>query len=329
MPPNSPTSCTKTATNNGNGYFDDPATWSPNGVPGIDDIVCIPAGINVKVKGGNKPYPTLGTSCGTTFTNTANNPRLAIFICGTLEFESSGKLNLGCGSVIQVFTPTGTIIAAQGNSDIISIGNNPVWGPNNSTLNGPTIITGGGISNGVLSVSLKSFEAKLKTPFEALIRWSTSSEVNSKEFIVEKSTDASKWVVLQSIAAKGNSNSESYYSIVDKQLSTGTNYYRLKQVDVDGKSVYSETVTILNKTKNKITVYPNPAIANATLYTSDVIGSNRSVQLYNMNGALLQNLRSNGSNVLQFSTDHLSPGLYLIRIIENGKTIEQVSLMKQ
>lgn len=331
MPPTTPTSCTKTAvtTTSNPGFFDDAATWNPSGVPGMNDIVCIPEGFHVKVKSGNRPYPALIIPCGTTFTNTSNNPRLAIFICGTLEFENSGKLNLGCGSVIQIFATTGTIIAAQGNSDVISIGEKPVWGQNNSTLTGPTTITYGGIGQGVLSVSLKSFEAKLNTPFESIIRWTTSSEFNSKEFIVEKSTDAVNWNAIQTISAKGNSNSESYYSLVDKQLSSGTNYYRLKQVDTDGKSVYSETVAVLNKTKNRIAVYPNPAIANATLYTSDVIGRNQIVQLYNMNGAFIQNLNPTTSNVLHFSTMHLSPGLYLIRITENGKTIAETKLIKQ
>lgn len=334
MPPNAPTSCTKTAIVN-NGLFSNAATWSPAGVPSVDDIVCIPAGITVLVK--NPVYTNLTTPCTTTYTNTPATPRLAIFICGILDFESSGKLNLGCGSVIQVFAPTGLIRAANGNSDQIKIGDRIVWGGSNNDVPGPAYINlcptpnqnGNCVSNGVLSVQLKTFEAKLNTPFEASIRWSTSSEVNSKEFILEKSTDASKWVVLQSIAAKGNSNSESYYSIVDKQLSNGANFYRLKQVDLDEKAVYSEIVTILNKTKNKIAVYPNPAVSNTTLYTSDVLGRNQIVQLYNINGAFIQNLNPTSSNVLHFGTGHLSPGLYLIRIVENGKTIAETKLIKQ
>jgi hypothetical protein len=48
-----------------------------------------------------------------------------------------------------------------------------------------------------------------------------------------------------------------------------------------------------------------------------------------MNGAFIRNLSSTGSNVIHFSTMHLSPGLYLVRVVENGKTIAETKLIKQ
>jgi hypothetical protein len=331
----SPTSCTKTARS---GNYDDPNIWTPVGVPRQDAIVCIPEGVTVTVRGGNtSPYGNLTQSCTDVYTNTFNNPRIAIYICGRLEFEQGGKLNLGCGSVIQIFAPNGRLISAQGNSDIISIGSTAVWGQNNSTVPGPAFVhlcpnpsqTGSCVSNGVLSVVFKSFEAKLQGPYQALLQWTTSSEFNSKEFTVEKSIDAQNWTPFRTIPAKGNSTTESFYSITDQQLTTGTTYYRLKQRNTSGNTDYSNVISVNARANGKLTVYPNPAGANATLYTSDVIGRNQDIQLYNMNGAFIQTLSSNGSNVLHFGTSHLSPGLYLIRIVENGKTIAETKLIKQ
>lgn len=326
MPPNTPTSCTKTAVVN-NGDWEDAATWSPTGVPSIDAIVCIPSGITVRV---NTPtYTPASVPCGTTYTNTIATPRLAIFVCGIIDFKAGGKLNLGCGSVIQVWGPNGRILAANGNSDQIQIGGTVVWGGVNNNINGPAIVTGGGVQNGTLAVTLNELTAELKTPFEVVVKWSTGSEINSKEFIVEKSADGKNWTALKTVDAKGNSNSISQYSITDRLPFIGVNYYRLKQVDFNGAVEYSSITSITNRTRGKIVVFPNPATSQATLYSSDIISRSQTIQVFNMNGSFVQNLPFNGGNVLQFNTTHLSPGLYLIRISENGKTVTETKLIKQ
>lgn len=323
---NNTSTCTRTAVTN-NGDWSTASTWSPVGVPTVDDIVCIPRGITVRVN--NPTYTPISTPCGNTFTNTIASPRLAIFLCGTIDFKAGGKLNLGCGSKISVLASSGTILSANGNSDQIQIGNRVVWGGNNTDINAPAFINSGGVYNGVLSVNLEEFSAVLKSSNEVLLKWSTTLEINSKSFIVEKSINRTDWIIVEAIKALGNSDTKIDYSYVDRRPLSNMSYYRLRHVNMDGNSVYSETVTILNKTKNKIAVYPNPAVSNASLYTSDVLGRNQTVQLYNINGAFIQNLNPTTSNVLHFSTSHLSPGLYLIRIVENGKTIAETKLIKQ
>jgi hypothetical protein len=321
--------CTKTAINNGD--WKNPATWSPNGVPDSNAIVCIPAGITVEINNPTyNPVPSTSPCTGSIYTNNSSTPRLAIFICGTLDFKAGGKLNLGCGSVLSILPSSGRIIPARGNSDVIQIGEKEVWGRDNDTVKAPSQINyGGGPFTGVLTASFKSIEAKLQTPYEAFITWITASEVNSKEFILEKSKDAINWIAVQKIAAKGNSNTETFYTLSDKNLTGGTTYYRIKQLGEEGKAEFSDVTSVTNNLRGRIAVYPNPAVSNASLYCSDLIARNQSVQLYNMNGAFIQTLSSNGSNVLHFGTSHLSPGLYLIRIVENGKTIAETKLIKQ
>lgn len=321
------TTCTKTAVLN-RGDWKNPNTWSPAGVPGVDAIVCIPSGITVEV---NTPtYDPVSTLCGNTFTNNANTPRLAIFVCGTIDFKAGGKLNLGCGSALSILASSGTVLAANGNSDQIQIGDRVVWGgANNVNINAPAKITYGGIGQGVLSASFKYIEATLQTPFEASVKWLTSSETNSKEFTLEKSTDAIKWIPVQTIPASGNNNSETFYSLIDNHLSNGTTYYRVKQTDNNGKEEYSTVTSVLSRIKGKLSIYPNPTASTATLYLNESLKSNQIVQLFNLNGTFIQNLNYTGGNTLRFSIMHLSPGLYLIRITENGKTSAEIKLMKQ
>ena len=319
--------CTKTAVLN-NGDWKNPNTWSPAGLPGVDDIVCIP--INITVQVNTPTYDAVSTQCGNTFTNNINTPRLAILVGGTIDFKAGGKLNLGCGSALSILPSSGKILAANGNSDQIQIGDRVVWGgANNVDINAPANITYGGIGQGVLNTAFKSIAAKIQSPFQASVSWQTSSEINSSEFILEKSADAVNWISVHTISAKGTNNSESAYVVIDYHLLRGTTYYRVKEVNHTGIAEYSSVTSVLNNPKGNITIYPNPAVSSATLYMNDVLNNHQIIQLHNINGALIQNLNYTGGNTLRFNTTHLSPGLYLIRITENGKTISEIKLLKQ
>lgn len=319
--PGAGSNCTKWVVTD-NGDWNDGSTWNGGTIPQNNDIVCIVSGITVKV---NNPTYDAGNGCPT---NTSVTPNLYIFVCGTIDFKAGGKLNLGCNSAITIY-PGGTVLAANGNSDQIQIGPNVVWGGNNINLSGPYSITGTGQGAGLLPVTLLDFNAQLKTPFEVIINWRTGSEVNSKEFVVERSNDARSWQSLNIVAAKGNSFAVNFYDYIDKSPEKGINYYRLKQIDATGSFEYSAIVRITNRNTGKIVVYPNPVNADATLYSGEVFTKNQLIQLFDVNGSLLQTLPFTNSNTLRFSTSKLSPGLYLVRITEAGKTIAETKLMKQ
>ncbi len=309
-----------------NGQWDNPVTWNNNTLPGNFDIVCIPTGWTVVVKGST--YVEEATCQG----SPATSPRLFIFVCGTISFEPSGKLFLSCGSAIEI-KPGGTITAGAGSSDLIKIGSTTVWGgPGSGTqpnLVGPYTITQSGQGPGLLPSALMHFTAQIKRAYEVTIDWATASETNSLEFEVERSNDNKNWVSLCTIKAKGNSNTKINYSYIDKSLSTGINYYRLKQIDANGSFVYSSIASITNRNAGKIVVYPNPVSSTATLYSSEAWSKNQSLQIVDVNGALVQSESITGGNTIQFSTSKLSAGLYLVRVIENGKTVSQTKLIKQ
>lgn len=94
-------------------------------------------------------------------------------------------------------------------------------------------------SNASLPVKLISFTAQ-KQNNKALLQWSTASEQDSKDFIIQHSMDGSQWNAIGTIAAQGNSSTVTNYSYTDMAPAVGTNYYRLLQTDIDGKSTYSE-----------------------------------------------------------------------------------------
>ncbi len=107
------------------------------------------------------------------------------------------------------------------------------------------------------------------------LNWTTASEINNDYFVVEKSMNAINWQQLAIIDGAGNSTSLKNYTYTDTETGNEITYYRLKQIDYNGKEtiydskIYTENCNLLNQT---IEFYPNPAthsitIKNASKYT--------------------------------------------------------------
>jgi 1,4-alpha-glucan branching enzyme len=113
-------------------------------------------------------------------------------------------------------------------------------------------------ANLVLPVELMSFNAKLIQNSNALLTWSTASEKNNSHFDIERSEDGYDFVKVGTVKGKGNSTTLSKYDFTDKNLVNGTHYYRLRQVDFDGKNELSHVVSVSVNKNFKIKIYPNP-----------------------------------------------------------------------
>jgi len=111
-----------------------------------------------------------------------------------------------------------------------------------------------------LPVELTSFEGK-QTGLSNILTWKTASEQNNKGFHIEKSTNGNDWEQISFIDGNGTTTEISNYEFKDNQPFNGENYYRLKQVDFDGKFEYSNIVNITREQSNSqvVNIYPNPA----------------------------------------------------------------------
>lgn len=110
-----------------------------------------------------------------------------------------------------------------------------------------------------LPVELISLEATARKP-EIDVTWATATEQNSSHFIVERSPDNGTFTPIGTMAAAGNTQFRRDYHFVDVAPHKGVNYYRLQQVDLDGTTEQTHTVTaMLNEDGGKPTIYPNPA----------------------------------------------------------------------
>ncbi|HHG85744.1 MAG TPA: T9SS type A sorting domain-containing protein [Bacteroidetes bacterium] len=89
--------------------------------------------------------------------------------------------------------------------------------------------------------------------------WVTTREVNTARFEVERSLDGQQFVQIGEVAAGGNLPAGADYASLDTRPAWGANFYRLKQIDQDGRFAYSNTVLVQFGEELGIQFFPNPA----------------------------------------------------------------------
>lgn len=121
-----------------------------------------------------------------------------------------------------------------------------------------------------------------------ILSWATTSEVNSSRFDIMRSTDGTSFTTAGTVTAKGDAGSTTTYTFKDNNPPYGITYYRLSQVDKDGKSSLSKTISINNqKVGLYITKYPNPAHDNLTVnIQGSTIGAMR-IAIADMQGKII------------------------------------------
>jgi hypothetical protein len=179
---------------------------------------------------------------------------------------------------------------------------------------------------GVLPITLLSFKAD-KTNTGIKLNWLTAAEKNSAYFEIQKSSDGVNFNTIGRVEAAGNSSENKYYSLNDFIPAKGINYYRLNQVDIDGKAVLSSPIAVdfdLDADA-KITVYPNPAI-NEVHFTGLKTGA--TVALFNLEGKSILS-QSINNNMLQIPAS-VKSGMYMmsVKASDGSTTTLKVSIVK-
>lgn len=115
------------------------------------------------------------------------------------------------------------------------------------------------IVGGVVPVTLLTFNVSTNEK-SVLLNWSTASEINNDHFEVERSADGLSFVSIGTVPAVARPGSLNRYSFGDTKPEKGIRYYRLKQVDKDGRTSFSSIKQILfNAVGPRVVLYPNPA----------------------------------------------------------------------
>ncbi len=179
-----------------------------------------------------------------------------------------------------------------------------------------------------LPIELLTFTAewKDKEQTSALLKWTTATETNNDYFNIERSKDGIVFEKIGTIKGAGNSSSIRNYEFVDTDLpiSTSIFYYRLKQVDYDGKNSYSNIIALSRENiLNIISVFPNPANDFVNILLSSSEESNAEITITNTLSQTILNekvIMQKGLNKYSFNVSPLAKGVYTIKVSQNNHT---------
>jgi len=177
---------------------------------------------------------------------------------------------------------------------------------------------------GTLPVTFKSFDGIMQNG-QSLLKWTTTNEINNKGFDVERSADGQVFSPISFVAGQNNSNVENNYTYTDVKPVNGTNYYRLKQIDNDGKFTYSGIIQLKNVIADFAwSVYPNPVVDNGWMQVQLPNAAKVSVQIVSSTGNIISMIDKGtlqtGTYSIPLNLDKAAKGMYIIKLIVDNKT---------
>jgi hypothetical protein len=188
-------------------------------------------------------------------------------------------------------------------------------------------------NNAPLPVSWLYVKADAKDDRTIEVSWATAMEQNNAGFEVERSQDGHQFVTISTVRGRGNSNVASYYSIKDAQVVPGVKYYyRIKQVDLDGRVRFSSTVNATVE-GNLFVMQVNPNPVKETL--NIILKSSRKQQVQviitDITGRLYQADRNfnieAGTTKYTRHVAHYPAGTYIAKLITADGVVKTVKFV--
>lgn len=167
-----------------------------------------------------------------------------------------------------------------------------------------------------LPISLIDFRTNCQNN-SVMLHWTTATEVNNDYFIIEKSIDGLNYIELARVSGNGNTNSIINYEFLDYSALSDLVYYRLSQVDYDGKTTIFNPISSSCGSRHILSfTVVNPAQDYLRVYASDPLNSEVEMSCIDVSGRLIfqKKLHSNESHWV-VPIHQLSQGLYYLRFI--------------
>ncbi|MFN5635622.1 MAG: GEVED domain-containing protein, partial [Flavobacteriia bacterium] len=154
---------------------------------------------------------------------------------------------------------------------------------------------------------------------DVIVSWSTASEHNSLNFIVERSENGLNWNEVQTVTAAVNSNTVREYAIEDAGAARGLKYYRLIQTDQDGaQKVYGPVMSNCGSDADMFMSFPNPSDADITLvFNSKKINGSTTLMVRDAHGRVVRSMSLEiqpGTDSMLIPDMELTPGVYYLQL---------------
>lgn len=169
---------------------------------------------------------------------------------------------------------------------------------------------------GIIPVSIINFSVQRINKINK-INWSSSQEINSLNFIIERSVDGRSFSAIGQVPANTNSNRVIDYSFIDNAPNKGINYYRMQMVNTDFSKIFSPIKSVRNEGTADVSIYPNPVRDLLSIMINSDKPDLAIISIIDAFGKLVYTRSNNiaaGVNNIQFDANLISKGTYLIKI---------------
>ena len=185
-----------------------------------------------------------------------------------------------------------------------------------------------GFIMGTLPVVLVSFDA-VKQSNGVALSWKTQQESNTSFFAIEKSTDGMSYSEIARVAAAGNASTPRSYSYTDAAALKGMAYYRVRIVDLDGKTGLTMVKAVrATASAAKVSLYPNPAVSVANLVVDNPESLAFGVNVFNRNGQLVARKNAAaGATAVALEVSSFPAGDYMIDVQFSNGTRQSTKLI--
>jgi hypothetical protein len=178
-------------------------------------------------------------------------------------------------------------------------------------------------SNIVLPVTMLNFDARRAGKVNNLT-WTTTQEINSQKFEVERSIDGTNFSSIGTVNAAGNTTTNTSYRFVDNKPVKGTNFYRLRSIDNDNAYKFSNIKSVKNLGTPELAINPNPVAEIMKIALEAEYAEKASIVITDLSGRRVHTSAAQvfaGANQINIPVQQLSKGTYLVMIQLNNETL--------
>lgn len=237
-----------------------------------------------------------------------------VIVSGNVEFSNNGTINMNTG-----YLDIGGNLSGGTGGEITGSGVIDIGGTNTFD----TTPSAGTTVNAGLPIKLLFFSGTRKTKNIIELNWVTATETNNHYFDIEKLINGEFYSIGRVIGG-GTSNIERSYNYADYDAAESTEYYRLKQVDYDGRFEYFPVISVDETidSKDGIIVYPNPLQSELNIHIICVEYINQ-ITLIDVTGkeyVIGKDIYCDGQTFIAVSIADIPNGVYFIKFSTNKET---------
>ena len=244
-----------------------------------------------------------------------NGGPVKLIVYGVLEFRQSGKLKLPTGSTIEIMGGGDFVVPVTTNeSTLLEIGSSRIKSGAIDALKGPISLNESNLECPDCTpqpVTLLYFKTTASQQ-SVEISWASSKAWDFSHYELERSADGLAFDFVATIDAAEFSNETVEYSYSDRQPLSGTSYYRLKAVDIDGSFEYKEMAAVKYGAES-FKIYPNPSSQGFITVSWSHATEGTSAGIKDNSGRTIRSIQLNG-NTDTISTEGLAPGVYFLTV---------------